>query len=283
LPRSSGTYSLPAGQPVVTGTSISSSVFNTLTTDIANELTNSIPRDGTAPPTANLPMGNFKITGLANGTLSSDAATVGQLAGVIANAASVTSTPAGGISATNVQAALNELDTEKANLASPTFTGTPIAPTATAGTNTTQLATTAFVIANGVFASGTRMTFNQTSAPTGWTKDTTAALNDSIMRIVTGAVGSGGSNAFSTFNAQTATAGYTLATADIPSHVHSLGMTGQYLNNGTVQVSTTIAGSINGNTTTIPTNSGAQGGGGSHSHGVTTSIKYNDFIIASKD
>jgi len=33
----------------------------------------------------------------------------------------------------------------KANLASPTFTGTPAAPTATAGTNTTQIATTAFV------------------------------------------------------------------------------------------------------------------------------------------
>lgn len=33
----------------------------------------------------------------------------------------------------------------KANIASPTFTGTPKAPTATAGTNTTQIATTAFV------------------------------------------------------------------------------------------------------------------------------------------
>ena len=33
----------------------------------------------------------------------------------------------------------------KAPLASPTFTGTPSAPTATAGTNTTQIATTAFV------------------------------------------------------------------------------------------------------------------------------------------
>ena len=39
-----------------------------------------------------------------------------------------------------------ELD-KKSNLASPTFTGTPVAPTATAGTNTTQLATTAFVTA----------------------------------------------------------------------------------------------------------------------------------------
>lgn len=35
----------------------------------------------------------------------------------------------------------------KANLASPTFTGTPAAPTAAAGTNTTQLATTAHVFA----------------------------------------------------------------------------------------------------------------------------------------
>jgi hypothetical protein len=35
----------------------------------------------------------------------------------------------------------------KSDIASPTFTGTPAAPTATAGTNTTQLATTAFVTA----------------------------------------------------------------------------------------------------------------------------------------
>ena len=48
-----------------------------------------------------------------------------------------------------------EIDTEfnniatavatKADIVSPTFTGTPAAPTATAGTNTTQVATTAFV------------------------------------------------------------------------------------------------------------------------------------------
>lgn len=36
-------------------------------------------------------------------------------------------------------------DTSKADLASPEFTGTPKAPTAAAGTNTTQVATTAFV------------------------------------------------------------------------------------------------------------------------------------------
>lgn len=39
-------------------------------------------------------------------------------------------------------------DTSRAALASPTFTGVPAAPTAALGTNTLQLATTAFVIAN---------------------------------------------------------------------------------------------------------------------------------------
>ena len=37
-------------------------------------------------------------------------------------------------------------DTTKANLASPTFTGTPLSTTAAADTNTTQIATTAFVV-----------------------------------------------------------------------------------------------------------------------------------------
>lgn len=39
---------------------------------------------------------------------------------------------------------VNTLLTAKANLASPEFTGVPLAPTATAGTNNTQIATTAF-------------------------------------------------------------------------------------------------------------------------------------------
>ena len=43
----------------------------------------------------------------------------------------------------SLQTAVNS----KANSSSPTFTGTPLAPTATLGTNTTQVATTAFVLA----------------------------------------------------------------------------------------------------------------------------------------
>ena len=55
--------------------------------------------------------------------------------------------------------------TSKANLASPTFTGTPAAPTAAAGTNTTQLATTAFVLGAG----GLRLITPTSIANTGGT------------------------------------------------------------------------------------------------------------------
>jgi hypothetical protein len=84
MPRSSGTYSPTAGQPTVTGTTISSTIHNALVADLGNEITNSIPRDGTAPPTANLPMGNFKHTGCADGTVDTDSATYGQIGTVLA-------------------------------------------------------------------------------------------------------------------------------------------------------------------------------------------------------
>lgn len=55
MPRnSSGTYSRPAGQPVVTGTSISSTDHNTYTADVASELTDSLSRSGKGGMTAPL-------------------------------------------------------------------------------------------------------------------------------------------------------------------------------------------------------------------------------------
>ena len=48
--------------------------------------------------------------------------------------------------------------TSKAGTASPAFTGTPTAPTASVGTNTTQLATTAFVTANALPLAGGTLT-----------------------------------------------------------------------------------------------------------------------------
>lgn len=58
-------------------------------------------------------------------------------------------TPAQGTSTTQIAttAFVNQELTVKAPLVSPGFTGTPVAPTASAGTNTTQIATTAFVTA----------------------------------------------------------------------------------------------------------------------------------------
>jgi hypothetical protein len=68
----SGTYTLPAGNPVVTGTTISSSTTNTTNSDIATALTNCITRDGQSTPSANLPMNAKKLTGLAAGTSAGD-------------------------------------------------------------------------------------------------------------------------------------------------------------------------------------------------------------------
>ena len=49
-----GTYNLPAGNPVVTGTTISSTWANTTLTDIATALTNSVAADGQTPITGAL-------------------------------------------------------------------------------------------------------------------------------------------------------------------------------------------------------------------------------------
>ena len=58
----------------------------------------------------------------------------------------------------------------KADSASPTFTGTPLAPTAASGTNTQQLATTAFVQNAVTFAAitGEIKMWTGTSAPSGY-------------------------------------------------------------------------------------------------------------------
>ena len=66
---SSGTFSInSSGQPVVTGTVISSTAFNALTADLATGLSTCVLKDGTQTLTANIPMGGFKFTGLAAGS-----------------------------------------------------------------------------------------------------------------------------------------------------------------------------------------------------------------------
>jgi microcystin-dependent protein len=71
----SGTYTLPAGNPVVTGTSIASTWANNTMTDLANALTDSVAADGQTTMTGNLKMGANKIVNLADPTLAQDGAT----------------------------------------------------------------------------------------------------------------------------------------------------------------------------------------------------------------
>jgi len=132
--------------------------------------------------------------------------------------------------------------------------------------------------AGGGFDSGTKMVFNQTSAPTGWTKIT--SNNDAALRVVSGSVGTGGSAGFSSPAHGLSAGSHTLTTSQMPSHTHSYA-------NGNNSFAGNYAGwggnsSQGGNDQTT----GSTGGGSSHSHSLSGSIttpKYVDVIVASKD
>ena len=162
-------------------------------------------------------------------------------------------------------------------------------------------------ISTKAFPTGTRMSFQQSAAPTGWTKDTTAGLDNSAMRIVTGSVVNGGSVNFTTaFASQTpagsvsitavsGTAGATtLTTPQIPSHTHSA--TNRASNPSAVPNNFTMSNTKT-NDTSYTANTSATGGGGSHDHpfsfssgsgtftgsAINLAVKYYDFIIATID
>jgi hypothetical protein len=69
----SGVYTLPAGNPVVTGTTIASSWANSTLNDIAATLTDSVAADGQTPMTGNLDLNTHKIINLVAGTQAGDA------------------------------------------------------------------------------------------------------------------------------------------------------------------------------------------------------------------
>jgi len=75
----SGTYSLPAGNPVVTGTTISSTWANNTLNDLGNAMTASLAYDGQTVPISNLPMGGYLHTGVANATARTNYASAGQV------------------------------------------------------------------------------------------------------------------------------------------------------------------------------------------------------------
>lgn len=150
------------------------------------------------------------------------------------------------------------------------------------------------------FPSGTRMIFQQTSAPVFWTKESSSTYNNAALRFVTGSASTGGSVDFTTaFASQTpsGTVGNTALTVNqIPLHGHPW------------RVKSGSAGGIEGgfsssaggtNTTNHPAYTGTlddtaghqlggTGGGQSHTHtftgnAINLTVKYADCIIAQKD
>jgi len=76
----SGTFLInTAGQPVVSGTVISSTAFNALTADLATGLSTAITKDGQTTVTANIPMSTYKFTGLGVGSAATDSANLSQV------------------------------------------------------------------------------------------------------------------------------------------------------------------------------------------------------------
>lgn len=183
-------------------------------------------------------------------------------------------------------------------------TSTPnfVAPGTTGNVLTSNGTTWVSSTPGAEFSSGTRMTFNQTNAPTGWTKDT--GTDNAGFRLVSGSVSSGGSVDFTTaFASQTPTGSVstsissisgsagatTLSTPQIPSHSHPSGFSGV---DGLFQTAPFTP-------STGPGNTGATGGGGSHTHpfsfssgsasssftgnAINLAVKYVDLIIAQKN
>lgn len=75
----SGVYTLPAGNPVVTGTTITSTWANNTLSDIATALTGSLAADGQTVATGPLNMGANLITFVADPLAAQDAVTLNYL------------------------------------------------------------------------------------------------------------------------------------------------------------------------------------------------------------
>lgn len=143
------------------------------------------------------------------------------------------------------------------------------------------------IASTDTFPTGTSMIFQQTSAPTGWTKQVTH--NDKAVRIVSGSAGSGGSLGFTTAFSSTRTVvgttnGTAITIAQMPPHSHDT-----TLPMGTDTGSPgdkVLAGKNSGGSRVFT--STTVGLGQAHSHPFTSSsfnmsVQYLDFIIATKN
>lgn len=155
----------------------------------------------------------------------------------------------------------------------------------TTGNVLTSNGTTWTSAAAAAFDAGTRLIFAQSTAPTGWTKDTTN-YNNHALRVVTGAASTGGSVDFTTAFASQSVSGTvgstTLSTSEIPSHNHTFSY---YLGAGGGSSPRVLDDGFGG---TSSSNTGSTGGGGSHNHSfsgtaINLAVKYLDVITATKN
>ena len=185
--------------------------------------------------------------------------------------------------------------TSAVNFVAPGTTGNILTSNGTTWTSATP---------GAAFSAGTVMLFAQTSAPTGWTKNTTTGDN-SALRVVTGTASTGGSVGFTTaFASQTPTGSIaitavagsasatTLTTPQIPSHTHTNAV------DGTSSKGSPSKFDPGGPAYSPPSgNTGGTGGGGSHTHpfsfssgsgtftgnAINLAVQYIDVIRATKD
>ena len=195
---------------------------------------------------------------------------------------------------------LNTLTANNVILGNGTSNPTFVAPGTTGNVLTSNGTTWVSSTPGSEFISGTRLTFNQTNAPTGWTKST--SVDNAAFRLVSGSVSSGGSVDFTTaFASQTPSGSVsissisgsagatTLSTPQIPSHNHTQ-FTGLGVGNGCFNCGFTSNPSPSAVT-------GSTGGGSSHTHpfsfssgsasfsgsALNLAVKYVDLIIAQKN
>ena len=82
MPYAAGVYGAPSNSwnPAVAGAAINATDWAALLADLATALSTCVLKDGTQTLTANLPMGGFKLTGLAAGTVAGDSVRWEQIA-----------------------------------------------------------------------------------------------------------------------------------------------------------------------------------------------------------
>jgi hypothetical protein len=245
---------------------------------IAAGLTNAICKDGQTTITADIPFNNHKITGLADASSATDAL----------NRQSGDARYLGIISGLTTETTLADSDL---------FAMLDASASAHRGITYASIKsalTTDFRSDGRMFPVGTRMTFQQTTPPTGWTKESSATYENAAARSTTGTVTTGGATGFSSvFASKTPTGSIgaiTLTIDNLPAHVHTdakklyNGVGGGSGNKFLVDSASNVSTGVNQDN---PTTSSSVGSGSSFTPSFTGNamdfaVKFVDFTIGQK-